>query len=67
MNDDTEEPFQKYPPQPPLLELSGRARDVVEALAEHNDKAARLYEAALRVLAGRSKPRAPPACGLRLA
>ena len=40
----------------PLLELSGRARDVLAALTELNNEAGALYIGALRVLADRENP-----------
>jgi hypothetical protein len=51
----------------PLLELSGRARDLLAALTERKDEAGALYEGALRVLANRENPARIrlAACGLR--
>jgi hypothetical protein len=51
----------------PLLELSGRARNVLAVLARENEEARALYESALRVLDDRENPRRVrlAACGLR--
>jgi hypothetical protein len=51
----------------PGPELSGRARDLLAALAERTDEAGALYEGALRVLADRENPARIrlAACGLR--
>jgi hypothetical protein len=53
-------------PQRRLLELSGRARDLLAALTERKGEAGALYEGALRVLADRENPARIrlAACGL---
>jgi hypothetical protein len=67
MSHDAGQPDPDPTPQRPLLELSGRARDVLAALTDHNDEAAALYEGALRVLADRENAARIrlAACGLR--
>lgn len=54
-------------PQRPLLELSGRSREVLDVLADGEGQAAVLYEGALRVLAdGENRARVRlAACALR--
>jgi hypothetical protein len=61
------QPSRDETPQPPVPELSGRAHDVVAALAEHDAQATFLYEGALRVLADAQNPAhiRLAACGLR--
>jgi hypothetical protein len=67
MSHDAAQPDQEPLPQPPLLALTSRVRDVVGALAQRDDQAAVLYEGALRVLADRNNPARIrlAACGLR--
>jgi hypothetical protein len=67
MSADAAQPRQDQPPQAALLELSGRARDVVAALTTRDEHAASLYEGALRVLADAQNPARLrlAACGLR--
>jgi hypothetical protein len=67
MSDAAAQPSRDETPPPALLELSGRARAVVAALADHGDQAVSLYEAALRVLADARNPARArlAACGLR--
>jgi len=54
-------------PERARLELSGRSRQLLAALAERQDEAGALYEGALRVLADRGNPARIrlAACGLR--
>lgn len=67
MSHDAAQPNHEPTPPRPLLELSGRAHDVLAALAKHNDEASALYQSALRVLADRENPARVrlAACGLR--
>jgi hypothetical protein len=67
MSDAAPQPSEEEVPQPALLELSGRARDVVAALTDHGAQAVSLYRGALRVLADTQNPARIrlAACGLR--
>jgi hypothetical protein len=67
MNHDAAQPDDEPTPQRPLLELSGRARDVLVVLSEKSKEAGALYQSALSVLADRENPRSVrlAACGLR--
>lgn len=56
MNRDAAQPDHEPTSQWPLLELNGRARDVLAALTERNNEAGTLYTGALRVLADRENP-----------
>ncbi len=64
---DAIQPDDEPTPQWPLLELTGRAREVLAVLAREDEEARALYESAFRVLDDRENPRRVrlAACGLR--
>ncbi len=64
---DASRPAESGPPEFPLLELNGQARDLLAALTEQNDECGVLYTGALRVLADHQNPARIrlAACGLR--
>jgi hypothetical protein len=64
---DAIQPDDEPTPQWPLLELTGRAREVLAVLGREDEEARALYESALRVLDDRENPRRVrlAACGLR--
>jgi hypothetical protein len=51
------QPDDEPTPQWPLLELTGRAREVLAVLDREDEEARALYESALRVLDDRENPR----------